>query len=432
MEPLFAGFAARVITPSEGVAMAGYAARSGGAVGVHDDLYTNAAVLRHQDQLAILISLDLLEVPDYLATRICREIHERTQIPMDAILVAATHTHSGPVVIETSDARQQSVVDKIAEAAVDAALQALTALEPVKVKVGSVQVRGIAKNRRTLEPSPDCDLNFIGFYAGDELKGCIINFPLHPTVLGAENRQITADYPGYLRRTVEEAHPGCCVLFFNGATGNVNIGYSADASALGEVYNFRTFEKAAEIGGRLGQAAIDGLESGPWQEQVVIKVRKVDVSLPLKDLPGVQELEMMISRKAREIETLRGVHTATDKREQLEISKIYLECLKDLIAAHKLEGFREAAVPLQAVRIGSAVLLAVPGELFAELGLSIRQSRRDLQVFIVGYANGSWGYLPTPEAYGQGGYEVETSLFARSMGDVLVKGAVKLVAAAAD
>jgi hypothetical protein len=63
-----------------------------------------------------------------------------------------------------------------------------------------------------------------------------------------------------------------------------------------------------------------------------------------------------------------------------------------------------------------------------ELGLGIRQSRKDLQVFVAGYANGSWGYLPTSDAFSQGGYEVETSVFNENMGEALVKGASQLVA----
>ncbi|NMB24639.1 MAG: hypothetical protein GX986_03815, partial [Firmicutes bacterium] len=66
--------------------------------------------------------------------------------------------------------------------------------------------------------------------------------------------------------------------------------------------------------------------------------------------------------------------------------------------------------------------------LFVELGLGIRQSRQDLHVFVAGYANGSWGYLPTADAFELGGYEVETSVFDENMGNALVDGASKLVA----
>lgn len=427
-EPLLAGFAVREITPPLGVTMAGFAARKGGATGVHDSLYTQAMVLNKDSRWVAVISMDLVEASDFLVNRVRQAVSTKTEIPADAILVGSTHNHSGPLISgRFGEFENQEVVDMIATATIEAVLEAVQNLRPVRMKVGSASVPDVAKNRRSLEPSPDPEVNFIGFYADRRLIGCLVNFPLHATVLGAENRQYTADYPGYLRRTIQEKYPDCCIVFLNGAAGNINIGYSADASALGEVFDFRTFAKAAEVGGKLGSAVINGLGTAEWVDSVAIEARECHVPLPLKELPSTKELKQKITQSTQKIEELRAAGAPIADISKAEVGKIYLECLQDAMLRRGIEGQRELAMPVQALRIGPAILVAIPGELFVELGLAIRQSQRNLQVFLVGYANGSWGYLPNRNAFGQGGYEVETSIFNENMGEALVDGASQLV-----
>ena len=411
---LTAGFAVHSLNPPLGATMAGYAARRGGATGVHDELGAHVMILRRLSDSVMVISLDLEEVPDELALAIRQDVSDRTGVPMKSILVAATHTHSGPLVAaRLGKEADRAVAQDIRQAVLVAASEAAANMKSVTMKAGSASCPDVAKDRRNLEPSLDSQVNLIGFYAEQELVGCVVNFPLHATVLGAENRLYSADYPGYLRRTIQDNHPQCCTLFLNGAAGDINIGYSADASALGERFDFRTFEKAAEVGERLAEAVVSGLDRAHQVSDPILEVGINEVALPLKDPVGLDELNCRI------------LDHRINKR---ELKAIYLECLKDSILRQNLrEGQSEVIMPLQAIRIGSGVLVAIPGELFVELGLAIRESRKDVQIFVVGYANGAWGYLPDRKAFGQGGYEVETSIFSEGMGETLVRGAVRLV-----
>ncbi len=202
-------------------------------------------------------------------------------------------------------------------------------MENVQVKRGRAAIGGVAKNRRTLQETPDPMLEVIGFFVGEDLRGCLINFALHPTVLGAENLLYSADYPGYVRNIVSEHHPGCTTLMLNGAAGNINIGYSADASALGEAMNFRTFRKAEEVGCGIAQGALAALKEGWNMEKSLISVGSSEVRLPLKKLPCLGEL-------AEEITSLQQVGSETDRA--MDVKRIYLECLRDAIKKHELEG----------------------------------------------------------------------------------------------
>ena len=91
---------------------------------------------------------------------------------------------------------------------------------------------------------------------------------------------------------------------------------------------------------------------------------------------------------------------------------------------------KEEEVVIQGVRIGEQVIVTFPGEVFLEYGLRVmRASARDVIVF--GLANAYVGYIPIPEAFSQGGYEVKTSVgssrFAPNAGDLLAEGCCKLV-----
>lgn len=425
MTTLRAGFAKALITPKVGVAMAGYAARTGRAKGVHDDLYAHVMILEESSTKVAVVNLDLVEVSSRLVEELQRRIGDIVKIPRQNIMICATHTHSGPLVSERfGEAQQSETMSRIIMGSIKAIEEAKASMQNVQVKCSKRTIYGIAKNRRSLEETADPSLQIVGFYAGENLLGCLVNFALHATVLGAENLLYSADYPGYIRKSVVKLNPGCHTLVLNGAAGNVNIGYSADASALGEKIYFRTFEKAEEVGSVIAEVALKALEEGPIMEQVQICVGTQEAKLPLKELPSIGELEGQISKVQQEIGQFDP--ESIDER-KLSIKKVYLECVRDVIQRFGIQGESELSMSLQALSIGDVVLVAIPGELFAEIGLAIKEGWVGKQVMVVGYANGSFGYLPTAEAYLQGGYETETSVFAPAMGDVLVREARDLI-----
>jgi len=65
----------------------------------------------------------------------------------------------------------------------------------------------------------------------------------------------------------------------------------------------------------------------------------------------------------------------------------------------------QVAIPLQAVRIGDLGIVAIPFEVFAEIGLEIKRRTPLGRSFTISFGNGSYGYLPTPEQHALGGYE---------------------------
>ena len=220
-----AGFAKADITPRAGIAMAGYAAREHGAMGCHDELYAHVMVLEDSSRAIAIISLDLLEVTSQLACDLRKRVSKASRISAENVFICATHTHSGPLVSEWFGEEQNpDTIDRIVVGSVEAVQEAQGNLELVQVRWGAGITEGIAKDRRSLQETPDPNLQVLGFYAGTSLIGCMVNFTLHPTVLGAQNLLYSADYPGYVRNFIARHYPCCKTLCFYCVIHSTSIG----------------------------------------------------------------------------------------------------------------------------------------------------------------------------------------------------------------
>ena len=78
----------------------------------------------------------------------------------------------------------------------------------------------------------------------------------------------------------------------------------------------------------------------------------------------------------------------------------------NIIQNRKPKGVR---VEIKALAINDTVLIAIPAEVFVEIGLAIKKDSPFQHTFIIGYANGCVGYLPTGESCREGGYETDTT-----------------------
>ena len=86
-------------------------------------------------------------------------------------------------------------------------------------------------------------------------------------------------------------------------------------------------------------------------------------------------------------------------------------------------------VEVQVIALGNDIaFVSLPGEVFVELGLSIKKASPFKHTIIVELANGSIGYIPNKSAYPEGQYEVLSARGAVGSGEMLVTAALKLLA----
>ena len=177
------------------------------------------------------------------------------------------------------------------------------------------------------------------------------------------------------------------------------------------------------IGTALGAEVLKVTEGIETDSDVKLGVKSNSVKLPLKPLPSPDELR-------REIEaTERAIAEAERKGAPYpEISALKGKLQKakhTLLLAEETGGEREVETEIKAVRVGTLKLACLPGEVFVEIGLSIKEKYKD--AFVISLCNDSLNYVPISSAYDEGGYEPETTILDRGAGEMLLSEILKLL-----
>lgn len=417
------GIAQTEVTPVSSVYLAGYAARNKPSQGVHDNLYAKSIYIENNKEKVALVSLDLVGLPLNIIDKIRKEVKE--DVNLDNVVITCTHTHSGPNTISFLNTKiDDNWCSLLPNKIVDLIKLSIKRKEQAKIGIKKVNVFGIGKNRRGNKEEVDPELGIIKVQdLKDKVKAIFLNFSCHGTVLDANNLLISADYPAYIYKFLSEVYPDAIILFTNGAAGDINIGYSADDSALGEKMGIRTFENADKIGKKICNKVVSVINDIPINNKELLVYKKKIIKLPFKtQLPQKHELEERIIKRQNSIDKI----SDKSKKKKLQIKQIYdgiiLEKMK---SQYNNSGFLNTEIDI--LRINDAILVTVPGELFCELGLKIKKMLSPKIAMIVDYANDYISYIPTKKAFSQGGYEIETSLFSDEVGNILINEIETLV-----
>jgi len=427
------GAAAIPITPPPGIPMAGYYSERG-AKGVHDELQAKAIVLEAGGAMAALVALDLISTPRDLVEEARREIERVTQMRGASVMISATHSHTGPVLDRKSAfggksdlvARYRAGLPaKIAEAVREAGSR----LTPAKASAASGREESIAFNRRyhmkdgTVGWNPgkrnpnilkaagliDPAVPIVFFESLDRKPlATYVNYAVHLDNVGEP--VISADMPSTLSRALADFKgPEMITLFSAGCCGDVN---HIDVN-WGEEQ--RGFANASRMGTIL---AAEVLRTWPRLRRVeasALRVKSTAVSLGLPEL-GVGDTD-----QAREI--VKRVADPKSKRPSF-LEMVWAFKVLDVAARNG----RPQEVEVQVIALGNEVAwVSLPGEIFTELGLAIKQDSPFPQTIIAELANGSIGYIPSRRAYAQGNYEVVSARCAQGSGERLVDAAVKML-----
>ena len=412
------GFGREIVTPPLGSPMSGFDARKGVAERVHDDLYARAVVI---DNTA-LISVDVIGFDTALAAGIRRQIEAQTRIPAANVFLSGTHTHCGPVTFNhffnPNQPLDAAYLDFLRRQIVQAAVAAAADRRPSRLRTGMAPVAAVARNRRTPDAQPvDPEAAVL---VAEPLDGSpaiiLVNYACHPTVLGPDTLQFSADFPGYAVGHIEAA-TGARAVFFQGAEGDLSMGHRSDLSAVGVIAPSRTFEKAEELGTRLGRAVVDNL--AVLEDEVrPLRTAARAIELPTKTyspLPEMARRREQAAAGAAVAATGQPLLLAKQRHLYSRIEEYYAGLPTGLTAE------------FTAVRLGNTALLSVPGEPFVAIALEIRRRSPFSKTFIVGLANGYIGYLPTSDATADAGYEVVAAQVSPDAAPVLTEACLDLL-----
>ncbi|NLY00883.1 MAG: hypothetical protein GXY83_32735 [Rhodopirellula sp.] len=380
---------------------------------------------------------DLVQVSKETTEKVRKKAAQQLGIPEENLILSATHNHNG-----------RSAADDLVERIVRAVAQADALAKPVRLEAGlAQQEETISFNRRYLmkdgtvrfNPGPlnpdivrpvgpiDPEVGILLIRAASDGRplASIVNFALHACTVGRGG--ISADYPFSLERSLKgELGPEFVSIYVPGACGDVNhfdvsrprpgmtvfqgqtlltpyVPMKTDKSPtpLDHLYIGESLAKTVK-------AAMPGLKS---VDRPSLAVRRQIVNLPLATY---SEMDLAWAKETvqKPISFLAGVRA----RRILSLEEMRRQ--GDTIP-----------IEVQAIRLGhDTAIVAMPGELFVELGLVLKKGspfRNTLVVELSG--TGRIAYVPTRKAFVEGGYEVINSRLELGGGEKMLETALDIL-----
>jgi neutral ceramidase len=418
-----AGAATSNITPFLGAGIVG-GWNTPPATHIHDELHARCLVLDDGQTLLAFAIVDSVSVNREVFDEAKRLIHEATGLPVANLMMAATHTHSGP------SSRGDSAFDYghplddyqtfLARRIADGVRRAINNLEPARIGWGAGSVpqhvfnrRWLLKDGRTavnpfgeqdravmnpgnradlLKPAGPVDpqVSFLSVQAKDGRPIALLgNYSLH-YVGGTGGAQISADYFAMFCDRIQELlkadrqDPPFVGILSNGACADVNnINFAASREKHGPYEKMRLVanDVAAEV-----HRVYQTVEHKDW-----VQLKAAAAELPLKTRQPTPAQLDWAKKVLERPDTVSPIHRH---------EKTYAQ------RTSQLAGWpSEIRIVMQVFRIGDLGIAAIPFETFTETGLELKAKSPTKATFVIELANGGYGYLPTPEQHELGGYE---------------------------
>ena len=441
---LKAGFSRVNITPPMGIDLGGYYIKRE-ADHVLDELYAVAAAVSSGDNTVVLLGLDAIYISKDGTQKIRDYVSEELSLPPESIFIGCSHPHTAPIF--QYDPKSEAIreyFNRTKLAVRDAAKLAISDLKDAKVgygigkapriafsrrfrmKDGTVRTNPGVKNPDILEAIGEIDerVSVVRFNRGDMDDIVLINFACHPDTIGGTG--ISADWPGFAKKTVEAAIPGSKCIFFNGSQGDVNhvnvFPRPGEENGLHKDFDDvdRGYSHARHMGNVVAGAVLQVFEKVKWCDNSDIKIGKTTVNVPA-NRPAPDEIPLATKYSALHSEgrddeiPFKGMQLTTVLANSARILR-----LKD--------GPDFFEIPVTALAIGEIALVGIPGEPFSSVGIAIKAIESRFGIIIpCALTGGMFGYFPNTEAYNEGGYETATSNYKSGVAEVLTDEISKLI-----
>lgn len=414
-----AGAATSNITPKLGrILVGGFGAPV--STQIHDDLHARCLVLDDGTTKLGIVVCDSLGIGREVFDQARRLITKDTGIPGENVLMSATHTHSGPSWSGQNDGDTE-YPNFLARRIADGIIRANANLEPAKIGWGVGKVPGQVFNRRwKMKPGPDLanpfggmdtvrmnpprlspnliepagptdpDVSFLSVQSKDGRPIALVaNYSLH-YVGGVRAGDVSADYFAVFADRIQELlgadrlDPPFVGMMSNGTSGDIN---NNNYGGKGE--RRQPYEQMRIVADDVAKEVLRVHKSIPFHDWVPLSAEMSDLTLANRK-PTAEQIAWAKATLEKP-ETAPKYHS----RERNYASRV-------LGLAERPESFD---VVIHTLRLGDLGIAAIPYEVFAEIGLEIKEKSPFKTTFVVSLANGSDGYLPTPRQHKLGGYE---------------------------
>jgi len=405
-----AAVAVAVITPAKSMMLAGFGSRTKPSEGTATELHAKALALQDSRQTRlVIVTTDLIGIPRPLRERVEARAKKRFNLPPASLLLNASHTHCGPelrmtptALEELSEERQEMTIEycrRLENALVELVGDALDNCTPAQLSYSHARA-GFAMNRRLKNPDPkgepylnhpnpdgpvDHDVPVLQVTWRNPVRRAILfGYACHNTTLFVN--QYAGDYAGYAQSFLERDHTGTTALFLNGCSGDQN-GFPRGT---------------IELSRRHGRTLASAVEAAMQNRQVIVQG-------PLSVALGRVQIEYQAPPTRNQLEAYLAGKPAPFK--SYELTQTHARrLLRQLTRGHKLRTTYD--FPVQTIRFGQQlVLVALAGETVVDYSLRLkRELRGRAAVWVSGYNNDVFGYIPSRRVLAEGGYEPRRSM----------------------
>ncbi len=372
------------------------------AEGIHDPIMAKALALKNADGKYLIITMDILGLPSNFKNDLLKRI-EKNGWKAENLMLLPSHSH-GSLEMAAINSKNVFGVPQIGIFQPELLSFLLDKLErlvfeadknyrEVKIGTGSSRFYGLNRNRRG-DKIVDKELivTRVDLAKGQPLAA-LVNWTSHPTFIGGNDMLVSAEWPGYLQTEMEKTiGKGVVVMYYNGAEGDQSPVYSGKGGAYEKIQGYEKIiaEKAMSV----------------YNSVQTKKESELVYSYQVIDLPQqVAHPDFMETGGAEY-----GLNEQTVK------------VIMDALGPKK--------VGMGSVRIGNFILVGIPGELVAELGIKIKdwlKIDKVKHVAIGGLANEWISYILTEEEYvNGGGYESSVSFYGPKLGEIITGSAITI------
>jgi len=312
------------------------------------------------------------------------------------------------------------------EGIVAAAVEAYKSAQPAKLGFAVADSTGIGTNRRDPKGASNHDVPVLLVKSADgrENIACMLVCSMHPTVLHEDSKLVSADFPGYSRKYMQDKVLGgnCPILHHSGACGNQSPRH---------VTKSNTFDEAKRIGEILGKAVEIALNNLSFEDNIKLDAKHELIDLPRQQFLSVEQAKERLERVTNRFETLKNENAQPKLVRTAECDWFGANralVLAEAAANGMLEDVYKTILPaeVQVLRVGKLNFVGFPCEIFTDYALELKN--RFENTFVVSLANGVLqGYIVTKEAFEEGGYEACCGMISYKAGDILVAKATEIL-----
>lgn len=393
------GAASRVITPDPLLPVSGGMGVPRPAREKRGELTARAVVFRKGETTVGVVSLDLLGFPSVLCDRVRARVD---RIPGDHVLIGSTHTHSAPECYAFPDGKgghtgDLAYIDLVCARAAEALNEAIDRLRPASLRIATGEAKGKIAYNYYAPDLYDRRMSVVQAVGRDDKPiATLVNYAVHPEVLGNEVGICSPDLVGPLCETIE-SKVGGLALFMNGAQGGMVTADNRDLEQPSDrqrAYwnDARSWDECLRIGRTMAGEALRLIGEAPVQTDPTLFCDAVSVRFPV------------------ESDAMWAVITGSP-----------------LKYPHNPD--RTIDVRVNLVNLGNAQVLTVPGEALPNIGFYLKRKMRGTHNLLFGLTNEAFGYILTKvdfKSFPRYDYVSRTSL-GEMTGEVLIEKALEFV-----